>query len=63
MRLNSNASFAAALCWVLELKRVIRRRLVLGIADGRMYADDELIYKATDLKVGLFIPEATEGAA
>ena len=48
----------------IELKRVIRRRLVLGIADGRMYADDELIYKASDLKVGLFIPEATtEGAA
>jgi len=48
----------------IELKRVIRRRLVLGIADGRMYADDELIYKATDLKVGLFIPEnTTEGVA
>lgn len=48
----------------IELKRVIRRRLVLGIADGRMYADDELIYKASDLKVGLFIPEnATEGVA
>jgi len=45
----------------IELKRVIRRRLVLGIADGRMYADDELIYKAKDLRVGLFIPEnATE---
>jgi len=48
----------------IELKRVIRRRLVLGIADGRMYADEELIYKASDLKVGLFIPEnATEGVA
>jgi len=30
---------------------------VLGIADGRMYADDELIYQAKDLRVGLFIPE------
>ena len=48
----------------IELKRVIRRRLVLGIADGKMYADDELIYKAKDLKVGLFIPEnTTEGVA
>lgn len=48
----------------IELKRVIRRKLVLGIADGRMYADDELIYKAKDLKVGLFIPEnTTEGVA
>jgi len=24
-----------------------------------MYADDDLIYKAKDLKVGLFIPENT----
>ena len=48
----------------IDLKRVIRRSLVLGIADGRMYADDELIYKAKDLRVGLFVPDATtEGAA
>jgi len=48
----------------IDLKRVIRRSLVLGIADGRMYADDELIYLAKDLKVGLFVPEKnTEGVA
>jgi len=47
----------------IDLKRVIRRSLVLGIADGRMYADDELIYLAKDLKVGLFVPEENaEGA-
>lgn len=40
----------------IDIKRAIRRKLVLGIADGRMYADDELIYKAKDLRVGLFIP-------
>jgi 3-hydroxyacyl-[acyl-carrier protein] dehydratase/trans-2-decenoyl-[acyl-carrier protein] isomerase len=45
----------------IDLKRVIRRRLVLGIANGRMYADDELIYQAKDLRVGLFIPEADAG--
>ena len=44
----------------IDLKRVIRRRLVLGIANGRMYADDELIYQAKDLRVGLFIPEGDE---
>jgi len=44
----------------IDLKRVIRRKLVLGIADGRMYADDELIYKAKDLRVGLFIPQDGE---
>jgi len=48
----------------IDLKRVIRRSLVLGIADGRMYADDELIYLAKDLKVGLFVPEdSNEGVA
>jgi len=40
----------------IDIKRAIRRKLVLGIADGRMYADEELIYQAKDLRVGLFIP-------
>jgi len=44
----------------IDIKRVIRRRLVLGIADGRMFADDELIYKSKDLRVGLFVPEDGE---
>ena len=39
----------------IDIKRAIRRKLVLGIADGRMYADDELIYEAKGLRVGLFI--------
>ena len=48
----------------INLKRVIRRSLVLGIADGKVFADDELIYLAKDLKVGLFVPEeSTEGVA
>jgi 3-hydroxyacyl-[acyl-carrier protein] dehydratase/trans-2-decenoyl-[acyl-carrier protein] isomerase len=38
----------------LDLKRVIERKLVMGIADGHMYADGREIYAATDLKVGLF---------
>ena len=41
----------------MELKRVKRGRLVLGIADGRLYADDKLIYTADDMRVGLFQPE------
>jgi len=41
----------------IDIKRAIRRKLTLGIANGRMYADDELIYQAKDLRVGLFIPE------
>ncbi|MCP5432971.1 MAG: 3-hydroxyacyl-[acyl-carrier-protein] dehydratase FabA [Alphaproteobacteria bacterium] len=43
----------------IDLKRVILRKLVLGIADGIMKVDGEPIYKAMDLRVGLF----TDGAA
>ena len=42
----------------INFKRVILRRLNMGIADGIMRADGEPIYSATDLKVGLFTPEA-----
>lgn len=42
----------------LDLKRVIRRRLVLGIADGWLKADGETIFTAADLRVGLFKSDA-----
>lgn len=38
----------------LELKRVIERKLVMGIADGSMKVDGREIYTAKDLRVGLF---------
>jgi 3-hydroxyacyl-[acyl-carrier protein] dehydratase/trans-2-decenoyl-[acyl-carrier protein] isomerase len=38
----------------IELKRVLRARLVLGIADGWLKVDGQTIYRAKDLKVGLF---------
>ncbi|MFC4350142.1 3-hydroxyacyl-[acyl-carrier-protein] dehydratase FabA [Fodinicurvata halophila] len=38
----------------LNLKRVILRKLVMGIADGTVFADDSPIYEAKDLRVGLF---------
>jgi 3-hydroxyacyl-[acyl-carrier protein] dehydratase/trans-2-decenoyl-[acyl-carrier protein] isomerase len=38
----------------VDFKRVVRSRLVLGIADGWLKADGETIYVAKDLKVGLF---------
>lgn len=41
----------------IDMKRIIRRSLVLGIADATMEADGEVIYKAKDLRVGLFKPE------
>ncbi|MCH9764678.1 MAG: 3-hydroxyacyl-[acyl-carrier-protein] dehydratase FabA [Alphaproteobacteria bacterium] len=42
----------------VHLKRVILRRLKLGIADGELKADGEVIYTASDLRVGLFEDEA-----
>lgn len=38
----------------LSLKRVIMRRLVMGIADATMNVDGKVIYEANDLRVGLF---------
>lgn len=46
----------------LNLKRVIMRKLVLGIADGALKADGETIYEAKDLKVGLFKAEEASAA-
>jgi 3-hydroxyacyl-[acyl-carrier protein] dehydratase/trans-2-decenoyl-[acyl-carrier protein] isomerase len=37
----------------VDFKRVMKGRLVLGIADGWLKADGEQIYKAKDLRVGL----------
>jgi 3-hydroxyacyl-[acyl-carrier protein] dehydratase/trans-2-decenoyl-[acyl-carrier protein] isomerase len=40
--------------YVVDLKRVILRKLKLAIADGIMRADGQVVYTATDLRVGLF---------
>jgi 3-hydroxyacyl-[acyl-carrier protein] dehydratase / trans-2-decenoyl-[acyl-carrier protein] isomerase len=41
----------------IDLKKVILRKLVLGVADGLVFADNQQIYSAKDLKVGLFSAE------
>ncbi len=46
--------------YIINMKRVIRRRLVLGIGQAVMKADGEIIYKADDLRVGLFQPPKAE---
>jgi 3-hydroxyacyl-[acyl-carrier protein] dehydratase/trans-2-decenoyl-[acyl-carrier protein] isomerase len=38
----------------VDLKRVLRSRLFLGVADGWLKVDGTTIYQAKDLKVGLF---------
>ena len=47
--------------YTVDIKRVILRKLKLGIADGTLKADGQVIYTVTDMKVGLF--EAGEVAA
>lgn len=38
----------------LDIKRMLRSKLVLGVAEGRVKADGKVIYEAKDLRVGLF---------
>jgi len=45
---------AKKVTYKLDLKRVIMRKLVMGIADATMEVDGKVIYQASDLKVGLF---------
>ena len=50
------------LVYGVEFKRVMRSKLVLGIADGWLKADDEVVYKVSDMKVGLFKDAAPAAA-
>lgn len=45
---------AQKVTYTLNIKRVIERRLVMGIADGTLACDGNNIYEAKDLRVGLF---------
>lgn len=45
---------ATRVTYHVHLKRVIERKLVMGIADASMSVDGKEIYSAKDLRVGLF---------
>jgi 3-hydroxyacyl-[acyl-carrier protein] dehydratase/trans-2-decenoyl-[acyl-carrier protein] isomerase len=45
---------ASKVTYEIDFKRVIKRKLFMGIADGSVSVDGRKIYTATDLKVGLF---------
>ena len=38
----------------IDMRRVMLRKLIMGVADGKMLVDDKEIYTADDLRVGLF---------
>lgn len=40
----------------VDMHQVRRGKLVLGIANGRVFADDSCVYVAKDLRVGLMSP-------
>jgi 3-hydroxyacyl-[acyl-carrier protein] dehydratase/trans-2-decenoyl-[acyl-carrier protein] isomerase len=48
--------------YIVDLKRVILRKLKLAIADGIVKADGEAIFSASDMRVGLFEAAAASGA-
>lgn len=50
---------ASKVTYQVDMKRVISRKLALGIGDGKVQVDGRLIYEAKDLRVGLFT--STEG--
>ena len=45
---------AGKVTYHLDMKRVISRKLILGVADGLVKVDGREIYNAKDLRVGLF---------
>lgn len=38
----------------INFKRIITRKVMMGVADGEVLVDGQVIYTANDLKVGLF---------
>lgn len=38
----------------IDIRRVVARKLIMGVADGTLLVDGEPIYSARELKVGLF---------
>jgi 3-hydroxyacyl-[acyl-carrier protein] dehydratase/trans-2-decenoyl-[acyl-carrier protein] isomerase len=50
---------ARKLRYEIDIRRVMRGKLRLVIADGKTFVDDRLIYAADNMRVGLF--QSTEG--
>lgn len=50
---------AKLVSYEIDIRRVMRGKLALVIANGKMSVDDRLIYEADDMRVGLF--QSTEG--
>ena len=45
---------ASLISYRIDIKRVLRRKFAIGIADGTLSVDGEPIYEVRDLRVGVF---------
>ena len=45
---------AKKVAYTIDFKRVIERKVCMGVADGTLSVDGQPIYEAKDLRVGLF---------
>jgi len=52
---------AKKITYEINLKRVIMRKLIMGVADGVVKVDGRPASEAIDMKVGLFKPEDMDG--
>lgn len=48
---------AKKVTYEITMKRVIMRKLIMGVADGVMKVDGKVACEVSDMKVGLFIPQ------
>lgn len=54
---------AKLLRFQLDIKRVVMRKLFMGVADGRVLCDGAAVFQARDIRVGLFSnPAAARGS-
>ncbi|KAF1049848.1 3-hydroxyacyl-[acyl-carrier-protein] dehydratase FabA [Xylophilus sp.] len=53
---------AKLVTYEIDIKRVIRRKLIMAIGDSRLLVDGKEIYTAADLRVGLFEKPGAAGA-
>lgn len=49
---------AKLVTYAIDFRRVMKGKLVMGIADGTMMVDGKTIYEAKDLRVGVFQDDA-----
>ncbi len=47
---------AKKVTYEIQMKRVIMRKLIMGVADGIVKVDGRVAAEVTDMKVGLFKP-------